>query len=1133
MAIQRGGLSWDSKEVAIIIDLAPEGIYGVGANGDCIFINKAAINMLGYTKEQCIGKNMHQLIHSRPKNRTAYPQTKHSNHKVADDYTESVAGEDVFRKADGSFINVRYSINPILDVGLTKGAIVTFTDITRQKQLNQDISIKRTNSQALIDGSLDLIWSVDSDCKIITANRAYAEMILAITGNRPKERDSVFLPEFGGDLNKKWKSYYRKALKGERYHVTEHFYNPVNQQTEYALITFNPIVDDRGKQTGVACYSKDITEETLALRNLEKAKAALNKIIDASPDIICTIDENGQFVQVGGAVFAILGYIPDELTGKLYINSVHPDDKVITLEAAANIMSGLTVTHFENRYIRKDGSLVSMVWSARWDAQDKTIHCIARDATEKKLAEKQLELSDMRFKSLVQDGSDLIGILDMDANYTYVSPTSLPILGYDPEELIGKCATEFIHPDDADTALSQFDRLAIEKQIKIPPFRFRHKNGTWRWIETVVTDLMDNPAVKGIVANSRDITERRKAEDELRNFAEKLSTATKIARLGYWQLDPDGSNRFWSDEVYDIWGVSKESFTLSYESFSKTIHPDDLQKFALEQEQAVAGNKEIDLEYRILLPDGTNKWIYEKGSQVKSESGVPSIIRGTVQDVTRQKLLALSLQKTNQRYKYATKATFDALWDWDVLKSTLFWGEGFKNIFGYDTKGLQPISSWTDHIHPDDIENVTSGIYDIINGSETNWTDEYRYQKADGSYAYVIDRGFVIRNDIGKAVRMVGAMQDISKSKMHEVALEESNQRFAYAAKATSEAIWEWNAHQPQIFKEYGYQDLFGYHFTDHQGDVSFWASKVHPNDYEHTWLAMEKTKADPLTNDWTIEYRFLKANNEYICIKEKAILLRDDNGNLVRMIGSMQDVTLQKLEEEQLKLFADDLYKRNKELQQFGYVVSHNLRAPVANILGITTLLEMDRNDPEMVEKYTNDLKITVNSLDNVIKDLSTILSITDGSVELMKDNVDITEIFHNVTGDLKDIIAYAGAKINFPLKSSWILSHKAYLYSIFYNLISNAIKYRSEAIPEVDIKVQNDNEFVKIIVTDNGIGIDIEKHIENLFKPYKRFNAKVEGKGLGLFLVKSHVEALMGQINIESKVGAGTSFTITLPVV
>jgi len=258
---------------------------------------------------------------------------------------------------------------------------------------------------------------------------------------------------------------------------------------------------------------------------------------------------------------------------------------------------------------------------------------------------------------------------------------------------------------------------------------------------------------------------------------------------------------------------------------------------------------------------------------------------------------------------------------------------------------------------------------------------------------------------------------------------------------------------------------------------------------------------------------------------------VRNDSGIVSHYIAIQRDITEKKKKETEFKLFADDLYKRNQELQQFGYLVSHNLRAPVANIMGIADLLELDRDEPATVAKCAENLKSSVMRLDDVIRDMSKILSITDNSVELVKQSVNLKDILTEIIADLKDSIDQCAVEVVYPTSLFTVVSHKAYLYSIFYNLITNAIKYRSERKPVITISITQKKEAHLIKVSDNGIGIDLSRHSSEVFKPYRRFHSGIEGKGLGLFLVKSHIEALNGTIGIDSIPGNGTTFEIMLP--
>ncbi len=169
-------------------------------------------------------------------------------------------------------------------------------------------------------------------------------------------------------------------------------------------------------------------------------------------------------------------------------------------------------------------------------------------------------------------------------------------------------------------------------------------------------------------------------------------------------------------------------------------------------------------------------WVHEKGKLIKSEAGEPLSFEGTIQDITESKLLKLSLQESNQRYEYVTKATFDAIWDWDLITEKNYWGEGFERTFGYDLTAIRNDKDfWSHHIHPDDFDQVVNGIQKSMMSQARNWNNEYRFQKADGTYAFVMDKCIIIRNKNGKAVRLVGAMQDISEKKILQQLLDKAN----------------------------------------------------------------------------------------------------------------------------------------------------------------------------------------------------------------------------------------------------------------------------------------------------------------------------------------------------------------------
>lgn len=374
-------------------------------------------------------------------------------------------------------------------------------------------------SDLFLDNSSDLVWVINNEFHLVYANKAYLKLMKKVTGSEMKLNKPVFVEGFGDGYINKWKEYYTKALDGRYFEIEEHFYNPENNTKEYGQVKFYPILDDDGKTHYVACQSRDITS---IVRQISDAK----QLMDSSLDTFCTINEAGNFVFVSAASEVLWGYLPEELIGKTYRDLIIEEDLPKTLEIEQAIVNGQEIKSFVNRYKKKDGDIAYNLWSARYDNLTKLTYCVARDAREQIGKEELIRLSEQRFKSLVQEGSDLIGILDQEGNYLYVSPTSTSVLGITPEEFIGKNALEFIHPEDAEKTLAGLQKMAIEKKVKLEPFRFQNKQKEWRWTETVLTNMLDNPSVRGIVANSRDITSKVEEEQKLRLFEKVIDSTT-------------------------------------------------------------------------------------------------------------------------------------------------------------------------------------------------------------------------------------------------------------------------------------------------------------------------------------------------------------------------------------------------------------------------------------------------------------------------------------------------------------------------------------------------------------------------------------------------------------------------------
>jgi signal transduction histidine kinase len=242
-----------------------------------------------------------------------------------------------------------------------------------------------------------------------------------------------------------------------------------------------------------------------------------------------------------------------------------------------------------------------------------------------------------------------------------------------------------------------------------------------------------------------------------------------------------------------------------------------------------------------------------------------------------------------------------------------------------------------------------------------------------------------------------------------------------------------------------------------------------------------------------------------------------------------MKNISARKLSQKKRNKKIKKMLLRNRDLEQFSYIISHNLRSPMANIRGLSTIMQTHQLDPESYMKCVKGLESSVKRLDEIIIDLNQILQVKGESAE-QKSVVDFSELTLAVSDNIRHLIDQENVRIVTDFsRVTELYTVKSYMHSIFYNLISNSIKYRKDnESPIIHISSWKEEKKVVLTFVDNGAGIDMALYGDKVFGLYKRFHPDIEGKGVGLFMVKTQVETLGGSISISSDLGKGTEFRI-----
>ncbi|WP_081209333.1 PAS domain-containing protein [Salegentibacter sediminis] len=382
--------------------------------------------------------------------------------------------------------------------------------------------------------------------------------------------------------------------------------------------------------------------------------------------------------------------------------------------------------------------------------------------------EEELIRTEKKFEFLVQEGSDLIGILEADGTYKFVSASSDRVLGIPPKEFIGKNAFDFIHPEDKDFVFAQFSSINSQKHIQILPFRFQDGEGKWRWVETIATNLLDVAPIEGIITNSREITQEMERNKEIRDLNKRYKLAAKATHdLIYdWNLLTDEVTKF-TDGKKLLYGYSLDEIE-KRKFWKEHVHPEDREEWIKSLHASInnPNTDNISVQYRFKRSDGTYATIIDRGQIIRDDEGKAVRLIGATSDISEIISSKDAVKLANIRFNYAMKATREMIWDWNIKENIIQRSKAFKKLYGYDSNDSSVERFWFDKILLKDREKVKESLFAVLEDPKaTKWKREYRFLKKTGEKAYVIDRGYIIRDAKGKAIRMVGATLDVSDSR--------------------------------------------------------------------------------------------------------------------------------------------------------------------------------------------------------------------------------------------------------------------------------------------------------------------------------------------------------------------------------
>ncbi|PJJ84880.1 PAS domain S-box protein [Mucilaginibacter auburnensis] len=421
---------------------------------------------------------------------------------------------------------------------------------------------------------------------------------------------------------------------------------------------------------------------------------------------------------------------------------------------------------------------------------------------------------------------------------------------------------------------------------------------------------------------------------------------------------------------------------------------------------------------------------------------------------------------------------------------------------------------------------IAEGIKDVISGKKSEFTLEFKSNLPNNKKWFQLVVAQLINSEEKGAVIL---HIDITDRKLAEQSLVKSEANLRSVFENTDLGIVLLDEQGKVISfntnAKFSMQNHFGKKLKVGANGVNYFPQ----NRRADIKRAIERANHGEVVNYETV-YELADGNTEWYEVRWRKVF--DESVQSPGVILTFKNITEKKNQEKQNNKITADLVQRNKDLEQFAYIVSHNLRAPVANIKGLLNLNAINPDDSDGIETL-NALKTSVNNLDRVIADLNQVLQVSS-QFNQKRELVVLSELVEEIKSSISQTVLKTRVRIscNFS-KIDSIFTLKSYMHSIFQNLIINSIKYsKPDVDPVINIHSEVDGKTISMVFADNGKGIDLNKHGQSIFGLYKRFDSSVEGKGMGLFMVKSQVESLRGTIRVQSEVNNGTHFIINLPL-
>ena len=740
------------------------------------------------------------------------------------------------------------------------------------------------------------------------------------------------------------------------------------------------------------------------------------------------------------------------------------------------------------------------------------VRCV-QNSIERKKNELALKESENRLRTILDTDPDCIKLLNINCELYEINKAGLAMIEADSFAAVkGKSLLPVI--------ASPYDKIAVN-MVKDAfsgiagqmQFEMNTLKGNKRWCEINIVPYRNaDGKINFALGVTRDITQRKAGEEELQRSNDRFLMITSTTNDAVWEWDME-TGALWSNENHQqLYGLTINDPVQAVDQWIEKMHPDDRDTILRNRDDVLASQTNTFIsEYRFKKTNGDYMNIFDRCYILRNTEGKPIRMTGSMMDITERKKAEEIISRSNERFELIAKTTNDAIWETDLETQRAWGNEMHQRLYGLTLADPVPDhNQWKQRIHPHEREQIIKSLEEAVHSKENIWVTEYRFLNGNNEWINIYDRTYILRDEKGKSVRMIGSMTDISGRKKAEEALQQSEEKYRTLVEQASDGIFISDKSGNFYIVNSAGSKMTGYSVEElmHMNIYDL----AEPEDLKSNPFHFEEMMNEKGT---TTERKMLRKDGTVTDVEVSAKFLSDR-----RFLAFVKDITNRKKADEELKASYQSIRTLTSHLQNIREEERTHIAREIHDELGQQlTVLKMDLSwlnkkvyhlADEAVKLRMNDILSMLNETVNTVRRISS---------DLRPSLLDDLGLEVAVEWQLNEFEKRSGIKTSFTTDKTGVKLSKDItigLFRILQESITNVARH-AEAT-EVNVSLQWISNTVILQITDNGIGFESE-----VIKSKKT---------LGILGMQERTVMMGGEYKIKSVTGGGTTVEVIIPI-